>query len=243
MSMSNGSDIFDFISCIFYPNRCVFCDSLLPPSENICEECYDTLPFVKGEICYRCGLKKEECVCKKQGGFYDGIVSVFYYKDSVKNAIRNFKFHGNKYAYRKLAPLMAECFKERYADIHFDCIAYVPMERKRKRKRGYNQSELLAKELSDILKIPCADNLILKIFPTELQHECTELERKGNLLGAFDINKDFDINGKTVLLVDDVKTSGATLNECGKMLFLYGAERVFCLTAAVVDSKIRKKSD
>ena len=84
--------------------------------------------------------------------------------------------------------------------------------------------------------------MILKIYPTRIQHKCVHwTERKGNLLGAFDVNQKYSVEGKRILLIDDVKTSGATLSECGKMLFLYDAESVYCLTAAVVNSKIKEE--
>lgn len=237
MKMKN--DVLEFISSIFYPNRCIFCGELMPPLENLCDGCSENLPWIKGEICPNCGSAKEDCTCgKRHGNYYDGVASVFYYRDNVRECIHRFKFGGDKYAYRELSFLMSDCFRERYSDISFDYIVYVPMDRKRQKKRGYNQSELMARELSELLTIPFGKNLIEKIFPTDVQHECTELERRGNLLGAFDINPDYDVNGKTFLLVDDVKTSGATLNECGKMLYLRGADKVFCLTAAVVNSKI-----
>ena len=235
------SDILEFVSCIFYPNRCIFCDELMPPTENLCDRCADSLPWIKGDVCPECGSKKEDCQCgRNHGNYYDGVASVFYYKDNVRECIHRFKFHGNKYAYKELGFLMAERFRECYSYIDFDYITYVPMDSKRKRKRGYNQSALLAERIAEELNIPLGINLIEKIFPTEVQHECTtEIERKGNLLGAFDINSEYDVCGKTVLLIDDVKTSGSTLNECGKMLYLHGAERVFCLTAAVVNSIIK----
>ena len=233
------SDVLEFVSCIFYPNRCVFCDELMPPTDNLCDRCAESLPWIKGDVCPECGSKKEDCRCgRNHGNYYDGVASVFYYKDNVRECIHRFKFHGNKYAYKELGALMAKRVKECYGDKEFDYIAYVPMDKKRKRKRGYNQSELLAMQVAEELKLPFGRNLVEKIFPTDVQHECTEIERKGNLLGAFDINSEYDIEGKTILLVDDVKTSGSTLNECGKMLYLRGADKVFCLTAAVVNSKI-----
>lgn len=234
-----ASELREFISCIFFPNRCIFCDRLMPPFESVCDDCRENLPWIKGEICRECGASKNDCTCgKRHGSFYDGTASPFYYDGNVRECLRRFKFNSEKHNDKGIAELMADTFRERYADIHFDYIAYVPMDKKREKHRGFNQSRLLAMRLSEMLNIPFGDGLIVKLYQTDVQHECTEIERKGNLLGAFDINKSYDIDGKTVLLVDDIKTSGATLNECGKMLFLRGAECVFCLTAATVNSKI-----
>lgn len=237
--MKTASDIREFIACIFFPNRCLFCNKLMPPFESVCSDCTEKLPWIKGEICTYCGASKNDCKCEKwHGNFYDATVSSLYYADKVRECIHRFKFASDKHADRRLAEIMAETANERYAGIAFDYIAYVPMDRKRERQRGYNQSLLLARHLSESLKIPLGDKLIVKLYITDIQHECSEIERKGNLLGAFDINNTYDIRGKNILLVDDIKTSGSTLNECGKMLYLRGAERVFCLTAAMVNSKI-----
>lgn len=233
------SDIADFILSVFFPNHCIFCDRLMPEFESVCDECGKKLPRIRGEICPECGSSKNDCTCEnRHGNYYDGTASALYYVDNVRECMHRFKFDSEKNISRGLSELMEETFRERYAGITFDYVAYVPMDRKREKLRGYNQSRLLAQQLSERLGIPFGDKLIIKLYPTDVQHECTEIERKGNLLGAFDINPDFDIDGKTVLLIDDIKTSGSTLNECGKMLYLRGAERVFCLTAALVNSKI-----
>ncbi|MBP9988159.1 MAG: ComF family protein, partial [Ruminococcus sp.] len=162
-----------------------------------------------------------------------------YYTDFVKRCIFDFKFHGNRSTYKCLAKMMTKCCDERYPNIKFDYVTYVPMRKKKEHMRGFNQSKLIAKEISKETKIPFGNNLLLKIYDTDNQHDCKGLERTGNLLGAFDINSEYDVSGKTILLIDDIKTSGATLSECSKILLLYGAEHIFCLTAALRNSKIK----
>lgn len=236
-------DIFDCSLSLFFPNRCIFCNEVIGPFENCCQNCKADLPWIHGEICSFCGSIKSDCSCnKRHGDFYDGIIAPLYYVGSVRKSIHNFKFYDDKNSYKVFAKLMDDSRKEYYSDISFDYIAYTPMSRKHRKKRGYNQSELLAKRISGLSDIPFAKDMILKIYPTRIQHKCTHwTERKGNLLGAFDINRKYDVEGKNILLIDDVKTSGATLSECGKMLYLYGAESVYCLTAAIVNSKIKEK--
>ncbi len=133
---------------------------------------------------------------------------------------------------------MAKTLKDNFDDINFDWVTYIPMYKSKERKRGFNQSRLLAKELSKLCDIPFADKLLIKLYNTDNQHDCSGLERTGNLIGVFDVDEAFDLTDKTVLLIDDVKTSGATLNECGKMLYLNDVKSVICLTAAVRNSKI-----
>ena len=239
--MKIDSDTLDYLRCMIYPNRCIFCNEIMQPGKSICDRCFEKLPWIRGETCPECGSLKEDCQCEKRhGSYYESSASVFYYRDEVRNCLHRFKFQGDKYAYRELGRLMAECLKERFSGIDFDYVAYVPMDKKSRKRRGYNQSELLARRIADETGIPFGKNLIEKIHITGVQHECNMFERKGNLLGAFDVNPAFSVEGKTLLLVDDIRTSGATLSECGKMLYLYGADKVFCLTAAAVNSTINK---
>ena len=133
---------------------------------------------------------------------------------------------------------MTETCKERYSGIHFDYVTYIPMRKHSAKKRGYNQSGLLAKRVAENINVPLCDDLLVKVYDTKVQRGCSKLERRGNLLGVFDVNNKYDVAGKCVLIIDDVKTSGATLSECGKMLYLNGASSVYCLTAALVNSKI-----
>lgn len=241
--MANSfKDSMKFLISVFFPNRCIFCDELIDPFEDICERCAESAPFIKGEICPCCGAAKADCFCKKKHShFYESIASPLYYKDNVKSCIQRYKFKDERNIGRALAKLMAEVVFERFADIDFDYVTYIPMYRKKERKRGFNQSRILAREISELCDIPFADKMLIKLYDTDNQHDCTRLERTGNLIGVFDVDSRFDVRGKTVLLIDDIKTSGSTLNECGKMLHLNGANRVICLTAALRNSKIKKK--
>lgn len=165
-----------------------------------------------------------------------------YYDEAVRRCIHRFKFKGERNIYKPLAQLMVKTFYERFFDKSFDYITYVPMYPKRERERGFNQSQLLAKEIAKAVNIPLAEDMLVKIFDTNSQHECNASERTGNLIGVFDLNTEYDIAGKNILLIDDIKTTGATLNECGKMLYLYDANSVICLTAALRKSKINSKA-
>lgn len=239
--MGKFDDIFEYIICLFFPNRCKFCGELTEVYENVCETCTENLPWIDGEVCPLCGSAKKDCNCKgKHGHYYEEIAAPLYYDGTVKECIHNFKFKGEKLNYKCLSELMTAACRTRYRDIHFDYITYIPMDKHSQRVRGYNQSYLLAKQISKNLNISFGDNMIIKLYNTDNQHNCNEIERLGNLLGVFDINPKYDVKEKTILIVDDVKTSGSTLSECGKMLYLYKAKSVFCLTAALVNSKIKE---
>lgn len=236
------NDWLTYIASLFFPNRCIFCDCLIDPFDDFCDDCAQNIPFIEGEICKNCGAQRKDCTCKKRHShYYDCIASPLYYEDKVKTCIHRFKFRGERNIYKALGRLMADTVAERYGDIEFDYVTYIPMFPKKERKRGFNQSRLLAQRISELCEIPFADKMLIKLYNTDNQHDCTGLERTGNLIGVFDVDSRYDLNGKTVLLIDDIKTSGSTLNECGKMLYLNGVNSVICLTAALRNSKIDKE--
>ena len=128
---------------------------------------------------------------------------------------------------------MAKTVSERYSGIRFDYITEVPITKRAVKERGYNQCALLAENLSRICGIPYRQGILKKIYETEKQHGLNYYLRRGNLTGVFDSGFPDEIKDKTILLCDDISTSGETLNECAKMLWLYGAEDIYCITAAL----------
>lgn len=238
---SSFKDFMTYFLAIFFPNRCIFCDEPIDPLDDYCESCIDKIPFIKGEICPHCGMEKPDCTCKgKHPTGYDSIAAPMYYDGKVKDCIRRYKFKDRRNISKSLAKLMYNTLNERYPDVKFDYVTYIPMYSKKEKIRGFNQSRYLAREISRLSEIPFADRMLFKLYDTDNQHDCTGIERTGNLLGVFDVSDDFTVKDKTILLIDDVKTSGATLKECGKMLLLNDAKSVICLTAAIRKSKIEK---
>ena len=237
----------DFFLSLLFPNRCIFCMELHSPFADICPDCEKSLPWIDGAICPYCGALQADCTCSKhKGDYFDGVVAPLYYMDTVKSAIYRYKFGGERNNSRLLAYLMAETCKVRYANIQFDGVTCVP-EYGSGRKREYKHSELLAKLVAEHLNLPFYADMLVKLYPTKHQRDCPEIVRRGNLCGVFDVNSAYNVENKTILLVDDIKTTGSTLSECGKMLFLSGASGVYCLTAALgkdmKKQKAIKKSD
>ena len=120
--------------------------------------------------------------------------------------------------------------------LHFDVVTFAPMSAKAKRNRRYNQAQLLANAFCDLLQIAEPIEALVKTKETAPQEKLTKTERKQNLVGAYKINA--DVKGKVVLVIDDVKTTGSTLNECAKVLKRAGATTVICLTVASRKEKI-----
>ena len=160
----------------------------------------------------------------------------FYYENGIKKAIHLLKFGGKEFLAHHLAQDMADCVLTDFENINFDFICYVPFSDAQRIKRIYNQSELLALNLSQELNLPI-ENALVKIFDNNAQHNMSYKEREGNVFGIFDVDSGMDVAGKTILLVDDVKTSGATLNECAWILKIRGAEKVYCIVSAIAGVK------
>ncbi len=200
----------------------------------MCHTCENTLQRIEGEICKLCGMSVDHCRCGHKKHFYKYICAPFYYEGAASRAIWNLKFNNKTKLSKPLAEDMAKCFDLHYAGYDFDICTYVPSAKEDLQSRGYNQAELLAKDFCEITGIKC-QNLLVKNFSTRTQHSLSGVERSGNLAGAIDIKEDVDIENMRILLIDDIKTTGSTLNECAKMLLISGAAEVFCLTVAVTD--------
>jgi ComF family protein len=128
---------------------------------------------------------------------------------------------------------MARRVKETFPDVSFDWIIPAPLGRKRFKKRGYNQAELLAHEMEKQLGILCRTDVLHKKRDTPQQSKLSKYQRQKNLDGTFFVKKPSAIRGRTVLLVDDVSTTGATLRECARTLKDAGARRVYCAVFAL----------
>ncbi len=221
-----------FISCfvnLLFPKRCIFCNGLTGSNEDVCDDCKDHLPFSEN-VCSTCG--KTVCICHKNEFSFTRMVAVYDYKGGVVNAISQLKFHGRSGYADPLGRMMWQrLLRTDFAD-RIDLIIPIAMTKKDLRKREYNQSALLARALSKQSGIPTDERLLVKVRQTEKQHLLSEAERRKNLAGAFSLTDPDAVVGKTVLLCDDVCTTGTTFAEVAALLLKCGAEEVFCLAVA-----------
>lgn len=227
-----------FFAKLLFPQRCRFCNTVIDIREETCKNCEENKNEITGEICMLCGFKAEDCVCKKHKNYYNAVAAPYYYDGTAEKAIYNLKFNGIKSVADGLSHDMANCFSRYFENYSFEYITYVPMTEKSMKLRTFNQAQLLAEKVSDITGIPCI-KILEKTVETKTQHFLKENERTGNLLGVFEINENEieKIQNARILLIDDIKTTGSTLNECAKTLLIGGAAEVFCLTAAIVRKK------
>lgn len=214
--------------------KCLNCGCEIFDDSGFCGNCKKETVYNNGKVCPRCGVgidgEEEYCGnCAFDKIYFDKGYSVFSYEGAIKNAILKMKF-ANMGRYAKVLARYLT-FMVKKENITFDIVCYTPMTPKAKRQRGYNQSQLLAEYLCDYLdKQDAFTHALIKIKETARQESLSRADRKTNLIGAYKVAA--DVKGKRVLVIDDVKTTGSTLNECAKALKLKGAVSVECLTVA-----------
>lgn len=206
---------------------------------NLCSECMSKLPMVGEHICLNCGvpLKDEAdfCIrCENTESEFSYNRSPLVYEGVAKDMILSLKFANKKYLAKTLGAMMADEYLNR--KMSAEIAVYVPMTEWEEKKRGFNQSELLAREVADRLKLPLLPALI-KTKDTSAQKELSRKEREENLKGAFKCVFD-EVKNRKILLIDDVFTTGATATACAHVLLKGGAREVFVLTCAVTQKKI-----
>lgn len=220
----------DKLSYAVFPKRCELCGEIIELDEIRCEECR-SLKRISGELCNKCGNIKSNCRCKRNERTpeYKAFIAPFYYEKSVAAAANRFKDYGYPELSKAMGREMAQHISEHFGNIGFDCITFVPMSKKKQEKRGYNQAQLLAEEISIHLGVPSKE-LIAKTSKTPDQKRQSARERRMNLHGAFDLISGEEVDEKVILLIDDIKTTGSTLNECAYVLNAYGARAVYACT-------------
>ncbi len=206
---------------LFFPPKCVFCEKLIEKG-LICPDCERTLPY---------NLKPFRGV-----EFAENCTAPLKYEGRVRESILRFKF-GKRQSYSaQYAAMIAEALKRDRME-NFDGICWVPVHVLRRLKRGYDQAELIARELAGITGKPCVRYLV-KTRNTGRQSRIKgAAARRANVTGAYRAVHKRELRSKRLLLVDDIITTGATASECAKTLLAAGADRVYCASAATAHGK------
>ena len=203
---------------------------------NLCPDCLKNTTFNDKNTCPICGRKvvrREICIeCKAKPPLFEYAMSALIYEGTAVKLIHKFK-NGDAYLKEYFADLIVAKLDD---FLQIDYIAYVPMTKKAEFKRGYNQSKLLAEAISKRINVPVTD-VIEKVKDTEAQKALSGKERAKNLEGSFKAKSKNALLDKTVLLVDDILTTGATADAICMNLFRAGAMRVYLATIASVEYK------
>lgn len=225
----------EIVQTLFPDNiRCLVCGREMCASRyGLCSECKLA---INDNYCLRCGRHKvgigDYCgECSASVLHFDEARSAVNYDGNAKSLVRRLKYANAKYIAKYLVQYLLDVLI--MSDWQADCITFVPMHKSRLKKRGYNQAELLAASLAESVDLPCLD-LLEKTKNTVNQARLARAERLNNLSGAFAIKK---TPPKHVILVDDVMTTGSTVNECCNTLKRAGASVVYVLTFASVPER------
>lgn len=217
---------------LILPHRCPFCDSISKGS--VCLGCTDAVRFISPPLCDICGVpfksdavKSHTCgECMKKKRYFSWARGVLIYSDASAKAIHRFKYNKDTTFSKSFGSIISG-----YPDLEgFDVIIPVPLHIDRLRERGFNQSLLLARAVGKRHGIPVDPFLLKRTRWTEPQVNLSGKERKRNVKGAFEVPG--NVIGRSILLIDDVYTTGATVGECSKVLRKGGAKEVCVLTLA-----------
>ena len=230
--------ILEMVGTLLYPSRCPVCDKVVPLwDDGICSGCLKTVRYVKPPRCLKCGksIEKESeeyCGdCQERRHLFKQGRALFYYKD-VARAIYRFKYSGRQEYAKVFGKEMAYYLGEYIKEIQPDAIIPVPLYRRKERKRGYNQSVLLARVLGEELHIPVYERILIRSRDTKPLKFLNPEERLNNLKKAF-ILAENGVKLKRVIIIDDIYTTGSTIDAIAELLIERGIEEVYFVTLAI----------
>lgn len=199
---------------ILFPARCPFCSKVIKDSMSSCNECSSLTklhPYSQ--------LLSNGCIC----------ISAFPHKGVYRKAVLNYKFYNNKQYYRQFSFILKHVIEDGYSESRFDLFTSVPMHRKKRKTRGFNQVELIAKHTAKLMHQPYAE-LLLQTSLNKEQHTLKREERIENVKGIYACINEKKVSDKNILIFDDIITTGSVLLECTNTLLKSGARSVCCVT-------------
>ncbi len=225
--------VLDFV----YPPYCCLCGSRLQEGERVvCEDCWEKVKPLQGPFCPKCGYPikpdVEGCLmCQQRGWSFHRVGVLSNFQSPVQQLVHLLKYKGKRSVGTRLGAMLSQVLQDRPQWQGADLIIPVPLHKSRLRERGYNQSLLVAKALSEKLQKPLRPELLMRKRNTRSQTKLDVAQRVENVSGAFQVNHPEEIWGRRIILVDDVITTGATADACSRSLLDAGAKEV--LVAAV----------
>lgn len=222
---------------LLFPLRCAVCDQIVPGNRGtICKGCRGKFMPISEPWCMKCGRKMtdggEFCRECREGRWhsYDRARAALEYS-GCRESLYRFKYADRQEYAMAYAELMERFLGDFIRNCKADGLVPIPLHPKRLRRRGYNQAGVLAKELGERMGIPVYDNYLLRVKNTDPLKNLNRKERQNNLKKAF-LVKENDVKLKTIIIVDDIYTTGSTVDEAAEILRKYGAQRVFVVTLA-----------
>jgi ComF family protein len=212
---------------IIFPQKCAFCGKILFPQKvdvEFCDLCLSEIEFFEKDF-----VDAKEI----DSPFFDGVISVCRYRGLIVEVIHRFKFNAKPVYYRPLAKFLYMKLEGISEVVDADFVMAVPMFVSKQKERGYNQAALIAKGFASCSGLPDYSKFLTRTRKTKKQSTLTKTERAENVKNSFAIwPPHFDLSGKTIILIDDIFTTGNTLNECARILKIAGAKFVYCAVVA-----------
>jgi ComF family protein len=238
--MAGVKQLFTALLDVLLPPLCHICHSFIPDANelHICPACREKLPLVSSPLCPLCGIPfagtggDHRCgACLANPPHFDTARAHFLYEGPIRELIHTFKYNRLTHLRKPLA-LLALAEAGDVMNHAPQLIVPVPLHRSRLRERGFNQAVLIGQTLSRRLSLPMQPDALARTRQTEPQIELSAAERRQNVKGAFSVRKPDLVAGKRILLVDDVMTTGSTMDECARELKKAGAGMVLAVTVA-----------
>lgn len=223
---------------LLYPRRCPVCDRAVSPFGSlICKACENKFVYIDEPYCMKCGKKlqqeeQEYCSdCTRHGHLFDGGRALYEYQ-SVADSIYRFKYKGRQEYAAYYAGSMAKKLGGWLAGCHPDALVPVPIHSGKRRVRGYNQAEVLARRLSKLTGIPIETDLIQRVRKTAPMKDLSAAERQNNLKRAFKICRN-DVKLNTIVIIDDIYTTGSTIDAMSYELREAGIKHIYFMTLSI----------
>lgn len=231
------SAIISFLRAMLYPEVCISCGDIVDEGESLCNYCRENIERINPEKrCMKCGFEKKNCVCSVRVYSFQSVISLFENTDIAQRAYYKYKLFHRKHYSDYFAKALAIAIKSEFYDVDFDGICYVPSSKRSILSRGFDHSKRLAEQVSRLTGIAFMDELLICKEFVRPQHKSNFEERLKNVKGKYSFSR--NVNCKNILLFDDIRTSGATLDECSLQLLKAGADKVYCIT---VLAQVHKK--
>lgn len=229
---------------ILYPKKCLACKEKIKSTvtdDFVCLECWGNIKKNIPPFCRSCGRHlntkistKSICnICIKEPLFFDRAFSPCSYDGVIKELIQEFKYKNKDYLGKVLSTLMIDFIKEYNLGIEYiDLVIPIPLHNSRLREREFNQAQVLGNFIAGAFNKDISSDALVRRLPTKSQTKLKNLERFLNVAGSFSLSKRGSVNGRNILLIDDVLTTGATASEAARVLKNSGAGIIFVLTLA-----------
>lgn len=215
----------------------------MPKGNKICPDCSKKLVYIREPRCKKCSkpiefIENEYCVdCQHSNFAYTYGLSLWAYNKYIKHSIANFKNNNKREFADYYIDEIIKVYGDKIRSMNIDALVPVPLHKSKYMKRGYNQAEILAKGISDMLNIKLISDLIIREKKTLSQKDLNDRDRFKNLQSAFRINdnkyKSYSKQFRNIMLVDDIYTTGSTIESCSKVLLSYGVEKIYFITLSI----------